>query len=236
MLFELNANPQWFPAPSYAMNDPNGLLAVGGDLSPLRLVSAYQQGIFPWYSEDDPLLWWSPDPRTAFFPGEVHCSRSMARFIRKTPLTVTLNQSFKGVIQSCAEVHEQADRGVWIHPEMVAAYTELHHQGQAQSVEVWHQQQLVAGLYGVSVGSVFCAESMFQRHSNASKLALITFARHFFNAGGRLIDAQIANEHTSSLGARTISRQQYLSLLTDENKPLADEFWLPRKLATEVLP
>jgi leucyl/phenylalanyl-tRNA---protein transferase len=234
VLFELNANPLWFPAPSFAMSDPNGLLAVGGDLSPKRLAAAYQQGIFPWYSAEDPLLWWSPDPRTAFFPETIHCSRSMARFIRRTALTVTLNHAFNEVIQSCADVHQRANRGVWIHPEMVVAYTELHHQGQAQSVEVWHQQQLVAGMYGVNVGGIFCAESMFQRETNASKLALLIFARHFFNAGGRLIDAQIANEHTSSLGARRLSRQQYLTMLADDETMFSNDFWSPRKLSTEV--
>ncbi len=230
MLFELATDSVWFPSPEFALRDPNGLLAVGGDLRPTRLIEAYQNGIFPWYSAEDPILWWSPDPRTVFMPDSLHISRSMRRFLKRTTLQVTLNKAFERVIQACANVHEQADRGVWIHPEMQEAYIQLHQLGHAHSVEVWDNNQLVGGLYGVSVGNVYCAESMFHTITNASKTALLVFADMFFAAGGQFIDAQIRNDHTASLGARDISRQRYLHKLRTQNTPLRTNFWTPRLL------
>lgn len=197
-----------FPPVSQALSDPNGLLAVGGDLSAARLINAYRQGIFPWYGRDDPILWWSPDPRTVFTPATIHCSRSMQRFCRKTSLRITLNKDFPAVIAACRKAH-QTD-GVWIHDEFIKAYTDLHCRGHAHSVEVWQDKELVGGLYGLNVNTVFTAESMFHRCPNASKLALLTFAREFFAAGGCLIDAQIENPHLMRLGARNVPRSDFI--------------------------
>ncbi|GAB3292969.1 leucyl/phenylalanyl-tRNA--protein transferase [Pseudidiomarina andamanensis] len=227
MLFELTTDSVWFPSPEFALREPDGLLAFGGDLSPERLIEAYNHGIFPWYSSEDPILWWSPNPRTIFTAESLHVSRSMKRFLKHTDFQVTLNNAFNEVIKACADVHEQANRGVWIHPEMQAAYNVLHQLGHAHSVEVWHDSQLVGGLYGIGVGNIFCAESMFHTQTNASKAALLIFAQEFFDAGGELIDAQIRNEHTASLGAHDISRQQYLHKLHTQKNTLRTNFWTP---------
>ncbi|MDX1705456.1 leucyl/phenylalanyl-tRNA--protein transferase [Pseudidiomarina sp.] len=232
MLFQLSENNLYFPNPALALTEPDGLLAFGGDLSPERLQAAYRQGIFPWYGADDPILWWSPDPRTVFTPGSLHCSRSMRRFIRQTELKVTLNRDFPAVIRHCADAHKTA--GTWIHPEMISAYIELHTLGQAHSIEIWHQHQLVGGMYGVAVGGIFCGESMFHYRTNASKLALLVFCQNFFAAGGELLDAQVDNPHLQSLGAWSLPRIQYLALLNQQNashKPnLAADFWQKRTL------
>lgn len=233
-MFQLSASTHLFPSPQLAHLEPNGLLAFGGDLSVPRLVAAYQQGIFPWYSDNDPILWWSPNPRTIIRPTSLHVSRSMRRFLKNCPYTVTLNHSFKQVIEACAGVHKNAGNGVWIHPEMIAAYIELHQQGHAQSVEVWHHGELVGGMYGVATNHVFCGESMFHTATNASKTALITLAQHFFAAGGRCIDTQIANDHTVSMGAIEISRTEYLRELNDQSSHLCPEFWTPRPLKTGI--
>ena len=230
MIAHLASDSIWFPSPRFALADPNGLLAVGGDLAPARLIAAYQQGIFPWFGEDDPLLWWSPDPRCVFSPTSLHVSRSMRRFIRTTNLQVTINQDFAGVIQACAEVHAQAERGVWIHPEMIAAYQQLHQLGHAHAIEVWQQGQLVGGLYGVAVNNLFCAESMFQRVTNASKFALLRFAQAFFTAGGSYIDAQIMNPHTASLGAFELARAAYLTELAQPQRASVKQFWQQTQL------
>lgn len=200
-----------FPPVSRALLEPNGLLAVGGDLSADRLINAYRQGIFPWYGQDDPILWWSPDPRAVFTPATMHFSRSMQRFGRKTRLHVTLNQAFQAVITACRRAHQ--DSGIWIHDEFIESYTLLHHLGHAHSVEVWDNNELVGGLYGINVNAVFTAESMFHQYANASKLALLTFAHEFFNAGGRLIDAQIENPHLSRLGAKNVPRADFMTQL-----------------------
>jgi leucyl/phenylalanyl-tRNA--protein transferase len=231
MLFHLIDDQQAFPAASLALREPNGLLAFGGSLSVSRLVQAYQNGIFPWYDEQDPILWWSPDPRAIFTPQSLHISRSMQRFMAATELRVTLNHDFAGVIRLCADTHAAA--GCWIHTHMQQAYLALHHSKYAHSVEVWQQHQLVAGMYGVNVNGIFCAESMFQRHTNASKLALIQFSRHFFAAGGTWLDAQIDNPHLQSLGAISIPRQHYLQQLQrnqQQNHDVSLDFWQPRQL------
>lgn len=233
MLFQLSDNNLYFPSPTLALADPDGLLAFGGDLRPERLQAAYQRGIFPWYGPADPILWWSPDPRTVFTPASLHCSRSMRRFIRKTPLQVTLNHDFAGVIRHCADVHNETG-GTWIHPEIIAAYIRLHELGHAHSIEVWDQQQLVGGMYGVAVGNIFCGESMFHTRTNASKLALLVFCQNFFAAGGELLDAQVDNSHLQSMGALSLPRIQYLAALERQNKAdspaLAGDFWLKRTL------
>jgi leucyl/phenylalanyl-tRNA--protein transferase len=231
MLLHLTDDQQAFPAAALALRQPNGLLAFGGSLSVSRLLMAYQQGIFPWYGEHDPILWWSPDPRAIFSLESLHVSRSMRRFMATTALRVTINHDFPRVIRYCAETHAEA--GCWIHADMQQAYTDLHRSGYAHSIEVWQQQQLVAGLYGVNVNGIFCAESMFQRHTNASKFALIQFARHYFAAGGTWVDAQIHNPHLHSLGAMSIPRQHYLQQLQQnqqQNHDVSADFWQPRQL------
>ncbi|CUA82687.1 leucyl/phenylalanyl-tRNA--protein transferase [Pseudidiomarina woesei] len=233
-MFQLSAAAHQFPSVQLALSEPNGLLAFGGDLSVERLIAAYERGIFPWYAEQDPILWWSPNPRTIITPQSLHVSRSMRRLLRKSNLEVTLNHAFSDVINACANVHEAAGRGVWIHPEMISAYLQLHEHGRAHSVEVWQEKKLVGGMYGVSVGHVFCAESMFHTVTNASKIALITFAQHFFSAGGRCIDVQISNSHTETLGAHNIAREQYLRFLNPSSSRFCSDFWTVRRLKAPI--
>jgi leucyl/phenylalanyl-tRNA--protein transferase len=231
MLLHLSDDQQAFPAASLALREPNGLLAFGGSLSVQRLVMAYHNGIFPWYGEHDPILWWSPDPRAIFTAQSLHISRSMQRMMARTELKLTINHAFAEVIQLCADSH--AAEGCWIHPEMQQAFLALHHSGAAHSVEVWQQQHLVAGLYGVNINGIFCAESMFQRYTNGSKLALLQFARHYFAAGGTWIDAQIDNPHLQSLGSITIPRHHYLQQLQRNQQQKLDvsaEIWQAKQL------
>ncbi|RVT23059.1 leucyl/phenylalanyl-tRNA--protein transferase, partial [Escherichia coli] len=182
-------------------------LALGGDLSPARLLMAYQRGIFPWFSPGDPILWWSPDPRAVLWPGQFHLSRSMKRFHAKSPFRVTLNHAFGQVIEGCAEDRHE---GTWITRDIIIAYHQLHELGYAHSIEVWKEDNLVGGMYGVAQGTLFCGESMFSRATNASKTALLVFSEEFARRGGRLMDCQVLNEHTASLGAVEISRRHYI--------------------------
>ena len=202
----------WFPPVHLALEEPNGLLAFGGDLSPERLKLAYRQGIFPWFSEGEPLLWWSPAPRMVLFPEEVKISRSLRKRLKRGDFQVTYNQAFSQVIHACAELRRHRE-GTWITPEMEAAYTQLHQEGVAQSVEVWQEQQLVGGLYGLALGRVFFGESMFSRVSDASKVALVSLAQRLNALEFNLIDCQVHSPHLASLGAREISRDEFLSLL-----------------------
>lgn len=206
-LMQLSRDSLNFPPPDRALRDPNGLLAMGGDLSPARLLTAYRHGIFPWFSARDPILWWCPDPRAVLQPEQFHLSRSMKRFHQRSPYRVTLNQRFSEVIAGCA--HDR-DEGTWITREVQQAWIRLHELGHAHSVEVWHDDQLAGGLYGLALGQLFCGESMFSLRENASKTALLVFSRWFSQQGGRLIDCQILNPHTQSLGAVEISRADYL--------------------------
>lgn len=198
-----------FPPANEALPNPNGLLAVGGDLSPERLVAAYRQGIFPWYEQGQPLLWWSPDPRTILPPGSVHLSRSMRKFLRRTEFTITFDQDFPAVIHACAEPRDYTD-ATWITPTMQHAYIELHRRGHAHSVEVWTGTELVGGLYGVALGKAFFGESMFSRRSNASKTAFIALAHRLQQWGYELIDCQMPTDHLASLGAVNLSRAEFL--------------------------
>lgn len=201
-----------FPAPEQALDHPNGLLAAGGNLAVATLLDAYRNGIFPWFEAGQPLLWWSPDPRTVLYPGQIHVSRSMARLLRRGGYTITTDRVFADVIRGCAAPREGAT-GTWIVPEMIAAYQRLHAAGHAHSVECWMAGDLVGGLYGVAVGGVFCGESMFSRRANASKLALIHLARGLAAAGFALIDCQIDSPHLSSLGAIALPRASFLAEL-----------------------
>lgn len=232
MVYRLVAQGVSFPRPELALQEPNGLLAVGGDLSVERLLNAYRNGIFPWFTEDDPPLWWSPDPRAVITPETLHESRSMRRFRRRTSLRVTLNHAFTEVIAHCAATHSSRE-GTWITAEMQAAYNELHHLGHAHSIEVWDQQQLVGGMYGVAIAGVFCGESMFHHATNASKLAFLTFSEAFFAAGGQLLDAQVPNDHLASLGQVDLPRSQFLYLIrryAAKKQSVAPDFWLTREL------
>jgi leucyl/phenylalanyl-tRNA--protein transferase len=208
-----------FPPVEEAWVHPNGLLAAGGDLSLPRLLHAYRRGIFPWYEAGQPILWWSPDPRTILEPRQLHLSRSLRRALRHSDYRVSFDQAFAAVIQACAAPRAGA-RGTWITPEMLAAYVQLHEAGHAHSVEVWVEGNLVGGLYGVAVGRLFCGESMFSRQTDASKIALAWLCRHLAGWDWPLIDSQTATAHLLSLGARKIPRREFLawaSTLTDRS-------------------
>lgn len=201
-----------FPPTRLALRDPNGLLAVGGDLSPGRLLTAYRQGIFPWFSDDQPILWWTPTPRAVLFPGELRVSRSLAKAMRRGTFDVTLDQAFTQVVSACAQ--PRADGlGTWITPEMLGAYDTLHRLGYAHSVESWMDGELVGGLYGVAIGRVFFGESMFTRRTDASKVAFVHLVRQLQRWGFGLIDCQVSTDHLESLGARPIPRVQFEGLL-----------------------
>lgn len=198
--------------PPVAEAAEGGLLAVGGDLSPERLLAAYRLGIFPWYGEGEPILWWSPDPRFVLFPEELRISRSMRQFLKKGSVRISCDEAFRVVIAACGKPRPGQD-GTWITPEMEAAYGALHEMGYAHSVEVWQERTLVGGLYGVSLGRVFFGESMFSRIANASKAALITLVGALRPQGFDLIDCQVETQHLASLGARPIPRVEFNQLL-----------------------
>jgi len=220
--------PAQFPSPDSALTSPQGLLAYGGDLLPERLISAYQKGIFPWFSEEDPILWWSPDPRAVLPVESFHLSRSMQRFLRQCPYQVTLNHAFRAVVEGCASTHVE---GTWITEDVITAWCALADIDQAHSLEVWNGDELVGGLYGMSLGGMFCGESMFSRQPNASKLALYQLCQHFSAYGGEMIDCQILNSHTQSLGAREIPRQQFLTQLADlQKRIIPPECWVKKRL------
>ena len=200
-----------FPPPQLAPRE--GLLAVGGDLSQERLLLAYRMGIFPWYSEDEPIMWWSPDPRLVLFPAELKVSKSLQKTLKKRQFKVTMDQAFEAVINACAHSRTGADEGTWIVDEMIAAYCNLHEAGLAHSVEAWQDNQLAGGLYGVSLGGCFFGESMFTRISNASKVAFVALVEHLQALKFDLIDCQITTAHLIRFGAREISRARFLDEL-----------------------
>jgi leucyl/phenylalanyl-tRNA--protein transferase len=200
-----------FPPPELAQKD--GLLAVGGDLSVERLLLAYQMGIFPWYSEDVPLLWWSPDPRLVLYPHELHISKSLQKVIKKGIFQITMDTAFRQVMTACAQIDRPTQDGTWILDEMIEAYCRLHEVGYAHSVEVWHNSGLAGGLYGISLGRCFFGESMFSRQSNASKVALYHLVTYIKQFQFDLIDCQVTTEHLARLGAREIPRSQFLTEL-----------------------
>jgi leucyl/phenylalanyl-tRNA--protein transferase len=197
-----------FPNPSLAEED--GLLAVGGDLSTGRLLLAYHNGIFPWYNDDTPILWYSPHERFVLFPDELKISKSMSQILRSDRFRITYDQNFAEVIDACSSVNRKDQPGTWITADMKEAYTGLYREGYAHSVEVWESEKLVGGLYGVRIGAIFCGESMFSKVSNASKVALISLCN---DHNYKLIDCQVHTEHLESMGARMISREEYLMIL-----------------------
>lgn len=229
-----------FPPPAMAAREPDGLLAIGGDLRPERLLAAYRLGIFPWYEEGGPLLWWSPDPRMVVKPADVHVSRSMKRLIRQRRYQVTMDQAFPEVIEQCSALRRTVrddpgadyspaatdSSGTWITTDMIHAYCALHRLGYAHSVEVWASGDLVGGLYGISLGRMFFGESMFSVQPDTSKLAFITLARQLHQWQFSLIDCQLPTDHLYSLGAAPIARRQFLTALeTDVDMPTRRGLW-----------
>lgn len=200
-----------FPAPRLAPQE--GLLAVGGDLSPERLLLAYQMGIFPWYSQDEPIMWWSPDPRLVLYPAELRITKSLQKTLTKGRFKLTMDQAFEAVINACAQSRTGADEGTWIVDEIITAYCSLHKAGLAHSVEAWQDDKLAGGLYGVSLGRCFFGESMFTRISNASKVAFVALVEHLRALEFDLIDCQITTAHLIRFGAREISRARFLDEL-----------------------
>ncbi len=203
-----------FPPVEKALKEPNGLLAAGGDLSPQRILEAYRHGIFPWYSEGDPILWWSPDPRMVLFPGELKVSRSLRKTVARDVYETRFDTAFADVIAACAAPRD-GHAGTWIVPEMIAAYTALHELGFAHSVESWRDGELVGGLYGMALGKVFFGESMFTRSPDASKVALVRLVERLKAEGYRVIDCQQATGHLASLGAREIPRNVFAKLVRE---------------------
>lgn len=208
MIFRLLDDEIIFP--DTALAEPDGLLAIGGDLSVERLTFAYQSGIFPWFSEGDPILWFAPHERCVIFPAQLKISKSMQKVLRADTFLITVNKAFDKVIENCAKTPRIGQDGTWITDDMQKAYQKMHQKGLAHSVEVWQNDNLVGGLYGIKIGNVFCGESMFSHVSNASKTALFHLAK---NMGFKLIDCQLPNDHLMSLGAVMISREAYLEIL-----------------------
>ena len=208
MYYLLDENELVFPHPSLA--DEDGLLAVGGDLSIERLLLAYENGIFPWYNEDSPILWYAPLERFVLSPAKIRISKSLQQVLRSNKFQVTIDKDFSSVIKNCAVISRKDQDGTWIVSDMQEAYNRLHKAGYAHSVEVWQGEELVGGLYGVQIGKVFCGESMFSKVSNASKIALVHLAKNF---GLSLIDCQIPSDHLRKMGAELIPQEEYLSVL-----------------------
>ncbi|MFN3919683.1 MAG: leucyl/phenylalanyl-tRNA--protein transferase [Methylohalobius sp.] len=226
MLTLLDPNdPYSFPPVEEALTEPNGLLAVGGDLSSTRLLAAYRHGIFPWYNRGEPILWWSPDPRLVLFPEKLKISRSLRKALHRGEFKVTFDQAFARVVDACAAPRKR-EKGTWITPEMKAAYCRLHELGHAHSVESWYHTELVGGLYGVAIGCVFFGESMFHRRTDASKVAFVALVESLKRWQYGLIDCQVRTDHLISLGAEEIPRQRFIRLLDELcRRPCAETAW-----------
>jgi len=212
-----------FPPLQKAETDPNGLLAIGGDLSPTRLLTAYQHGIFPWFNEDQPILWWSPDPRMVLFPQEFHASRSLKKNIKKNQYRFSVNQAFEAVIEACAAPRAYAE-DTWINSRMLEAYKQLHKSGFAHSIEIWHSDELVGGLYGIAMDRIFFGESMFSKMPNTSKVAFWVVSLLSQQLNIKCIDCQVYSAHLGLLGAREIPRKQFQEILSHHciNKEVID--------------
>jgi leucyl/phenylalanyl-tRNA--protein transferase len=202
------SNAVTFPPPQLARED--GLLAIGGDLTEQRLLHAYRQGIFPWYLTGEPILWWSPDPRLVLYPEELHVARRLRRVLRNNRFAVTIDTAFESVIRGCAETRHRRREGTWLTPEMIQAYCGLYLSGYAHSVEVWHENRLAGGLYGVSLGRAFFGESMFARLTDASKVGFVALAEHLRRLNFDFIDCQVTTDHMKRFGAREIPRDRFL--------------------------
>jgi len=203
----------WFPDPAQALDDPDGLLAIGGDLSTERLKLAYRSGVFPWFSDDQPILWWSPDPRCVLFPNQIHVAKSLRRTLNSRHFTITADRAFARVIRLCAKTRAE---GTWITDDMMASYSELHRQGVAHSIEVWNpNNELVGGMYGLAIGRCFFGESMFSLETNASKVLMVHLARQLDEWGYTIMDCQVESGHLLRMGACTIPRRRFLSILRE---------------------
>jgi len=214
-----------FPAVETSLDEPEGLLAAGGDLSIERLVRAYREGIFPWYSEGEPILWWSPDPRFVLFPEQIKISRSLGKNVRNNNFEIRMDTAFEQVISICGSQPRKDQPGTWITDEMRQAYIDMHHAGHAHCVECWDGNELVGGLYGIHTGQVFCGESMFSKQSNASKIALVHLCQFLHLNGFKLIDSQVYTEHLERLGAQMIPRSNYIDILKQTHQVVMPENW-----------
>jgi leucyl/phenylalanyl-tRNA---protein transferase len=206
------ADPNWFPPLDQALREPPGLLAAGGDLRPARLLAAYERGVFPWYSAQQPILWWSPDPRMVLFPAEFKCSRSLSKTLRNGPFHTELDVAFLQTIRHCAAPRLSGPE-TWLNPDMIESYVQLHELGFAHSIEAYHGDALVGGLYGIQLGQVFFGESMFSRERDASKVALARLVDECRARDIKMIDCQVASGHLESLGAREVSRSHFVTFL-----------------------
>lgn len=215
VLMHYLTNDLFFPPVSQANRD--GVLAIGGDLSPERLLLAYKSGIFPWFEPGDPILWWSPNPRMVLFLEELIVSKSMRNILNRKNFKVTFNQNFREVIAHCQNVKRNGQTGTWITNDMIEAYCNLNNLGIAKSVEVWQNEELVGGLYGIDLGTIFCGESMFSLVSNASKVAFIALVEQLKEKNYKLLDCQVYNPHLESLGCREIKRSEFIAILSNEN-------------------
>lgn len=227
VLDPLTADPLWFPSPERALVQPDGLLAYGGDLSVVRLQAAYRHGIFPWFSEGDPLLWWTPSIRAVFAPATLTPNRSLRKYARKQAYRYTCNTAFSAVIAQCAAT--RARQGTWITDDIQQAYTRLHQAGVAHSIEVWREEQLVGGLYGLQIGQLFCGESMFNLEANCAKLALVMLQHHLSSVCAGWIDCQMPNPFLLQCGASPLPRQQFLQLLAQLREQLVPHDLWQRK-------
>ena len=207
----LLSNELYFPPVTEA--DEEGILAIGGDLSTQRLILAYRNGIFPWYTDDEPIIWWCPNPRFVLFPDEIKISKSMRAVVKKQTYSFTINNCFNNVIKNCKTINREGQSGTWISEEVIDAYTNLNNLGYALSAETWKNNKLVGGLYGVKMGNIFFGESMFSLSPNASKFAFIQLVQHLKNEGVKLIDCQVYTNHLESLGAKMIDRNDFMRLL-----------------------
>ncbi len=230
-LTQLESDSDRFPAPHHALSEPNGLLAIGGDLRPSRLLAAYHNGIFPWYGAHYPILWWSPDPRALLAPEQIHVSRSMNKLLRNHRYQIWINRQFMTVVKACAAPRRDSE-DTWINDELMASYQILHAAGHAHSIEVWSDSELVGGLYGISIGRLFCGESMFSRQVNTSKLALIALCRHFAQHGGALIDCQMQTDHLASLGVVEWPRDRFIKTLKQlREESLSPSCWVTQQVS-----
>jgi len=239
VLYQLNGNDLAFPPVNLALKEPNGLLAVGGDLQPKRLINAYNQGIFPWFSENDPLMWWSPDPRAVIKLCDLRINRTLRKALKKSPYKITLNTAFEQVIEQCADAPFRND-GTWILPEMQSAYINLHKLGYAHSIEIWQtcnddmsqpKQELVGGLYGIAINGFFSGESMFYTKANASKFAIVALTQLLSSIAVDFIDCQLLNPFLADMGAIEISRDDFIKMKQAAiNKIVTTNFWQAREL------
>ena len=216
--------PDWFPPLDQALRDPPGLLAAGGDLTPTRLLAAYQRGVFPWYSAQQPILWWSPDPRMVLFPNEFNLSRSLSKTIRNGRFTTQVDTAFETTIRECAGPRRSGPE-TWLNEDMIRAYEQLYALGYGHSIETYHGDRLVGGLYGIRLGSIFFGESMFSRESDASKVAMARLVDECRARDIKVIDCQVASSHLASLGAREVSRNEFVALLKRHARLEPNDRW-----------